>query len=139
MLKDIIAESEKQFEAKYKSTFIPLFGYKNPDDGREREIIAEHAWFNFKKEVVAETAQLVAREVLREERKRITSVLEKAEPSIYDPDGNNSYDRSLKLEGYKDCFAEVWSAINPTPKYAIGIDFAKSDPHLQSLEESLNK
>jgi hypothetical protein len=116
MLKDIIAESEKQFEAKYKSTFIPLFGYKNPDDGREKEVIAEHAWFNFKKEVVAQTAQLVAREVLR----KVREVVVKLEYSESDVDGNHSYDRARQNEGYK---------------------YAQEDTltHLQSLEEELTK
>jgi phosphopantetheinyl transferase (holo-ACP synthase) len=124
MLKDIIEEANKKLDKAGFSSHILNVG---------SDVVS----LNSAEIILEETAQLVAREVLREERKRITSVLEKAEPSIYDPDGNNSYDRSLKLEGYKDCFAEVWSAINPLLKYAIGIDFGKSDPHLQTLEEEL--
>ena len=110
MLKDIIEESEKQFEAKYKRTFIPLFGYKNPDDGREKEVIAEHAWFNFKKELVTETAQIVAREVLSKVR-----------------------------EGVKEKAYKLWDHYNDIPGEVKMVRLDDILSHLQSLEDEVNK
>jgi hypothetical protein len=97
-----------------------LFGYKNPDDGREREIIAEHAWFNFKKEVVAETAKLVAREVL-------SGLKEITETPAY---------KSLRSEHGQLDEDGIVVAVS---RQAIVETCTALEAILQTLEESLNK
>jgi hypothetical protein len=41
-------EQEKEFDEKFKPALISAFGYKTPDDGMQRKIVAEQAYFNLK-------------------------------------------------------------------------------------------
>lgn len=47
-LKQIQEEELKKFDEQWKDSLMIAFGYKNPDSGMERKVVAEHAYFNLK-------------------------------------------------------------------------------------------